>query len=122
MGTRILVVDDNEMNRKLLRDVLQIKGYEVLEAHDGNEGVKMATELRPSLILMDVQMPGLNGVAATRILKADSRTKDIKIVSLSAYALDASDYEFRHAGFDDYLAKPLNIHLVAEKVRLLVGA
>lgn len=121
MAARILVVDDNDINRKLLRDVLLIKGYEVLEAKDGNEGVRMATELHPKIILMDVQMPGMDGMTATRTLKADPRTKDIKIVSLSAFSLDAEQKEFMQTGFDDYLSKPLNIHVMAEKVRRLAG-
>lgn len=121
MTGKILVVDDNDANRTLLRDVLQLKGYEILEADDGKEGVSLAREHLPALILMDVQMPVMDGMTATKILKADPRTKDIKIVSLTAYAVNVEQREFMNTGFDDYLSKPLSIHTLTEKVQQLIG-
>ena len=121
MSAKILVVDDNDVNRTLLKDVLQLRGYEILEAKDGKEGVRLARENLPDLILMDVQMPVMNGMAATKMLKADPRTKDIKIVSLTAYAVDADEQEFLKTGFDDYLSKPFSVRNLTDKVSQLVG-
>ena len=122
MERTILVVEDNDMNRSLVKDVLALGGYEILEARNGSEGVRLAREHLPDLILMDVQMPVMNGMTATKILKADSRTRAIKIISLSAYAVDVTPEEFLQTGFDDYLSKPLNIHTLTDKVRqFLVG-
>ncbi len=122
MERTILVVEDNDANRSLVKDVLALGGYEILEARNGSEGVRLAREHLPDLILMDVQMPVMNGMTATKILKADSRTRAIKIISLSAYAVDVTPEEFLQTGFDDYLSKPLNIHTLTDKVRqFLVG-
>lgn len=117
MERTILVVEDNDVNRSLVKDVLALGGYEILEARNGSEGVRLAREHLPDLILMDVQMPVMNGMTATKILKADSRTKEIKIISLSAYGVDVTPEEFLQTGFDDYLSKPLNIHTLTDKVR-----
>jgi len=117
MERTIVVVEDNDVNRSLVKDVLALGGYEILEARNGSEGVRLAREHLPDLILMDVQMPVMNGMTATKILKADSRTRAIKIISLSAYAVDATPEEFLQTGFDDYLSKPLNIHTLTDKVR-----
>jgi CheY-like chemotaxis protein len=121
MERTILVVEDNDANRSLVKDVLALGGYEILEARDGSEGVRLAREHLPDLILMDVQMPVMNGLTATKILKADPLTKAIKVISLSAYAADVAQEEFLKTGFDDYLSKPLNIHALADKVRQYVG-
>jgi len=118
---KVLVVDDNDVNRTLLRDVLHLKGYEVMEAKDGSEGVRMARAHMPVLILMDVQMPVMDGMAATKMLKADPGTKEIKIISLTAYAVNVEEQEFMKTGFDDYLSKPLSIHTLIEKVKQFAG-
>lgn len=109
MSARILVVDDARQNRALLRDVLTHYGYEVIEARDGEEAVRLTKERMPALVLMDVQMPVMDGIEAMKLLKANPETKHIKIISLSAFAMDMEMGPFRSAGFDDYITKPIDI-------------
>jgi two-component system cell cycle response regulator DivK len=113
MTVKILVVDDDAANRALLKDVLTYYGYEVLEASDGNEGISRAREHMPQMILMDLQMPVMNGVEATKILKADPQTKDIKIILLTGYA----EKEFAESGFDGYLSKPIDIRQLPDLIK-----
>jgi len=109
MSRTILVVDDNDMNRKLLTDVLTKDGYSVLPARDGAEGVALAIAHAPDLILMDIQMPVMNGLEAGKALRSDPRTKDIRLLALTSYnVLEEKDDFFRN-GFDGYLDKPLNL-------------
>jgi CheY-like chemotaxis protein len=105
---KILVVEDNETNRLLLRDILLYHGYEVIEAEDGSEGVRLAREHMPDLILMDIYMPVMDGIAAGRMLKADARTKSIKIVALTSSAMKGDKEKILAAGFDAYMAKPID--------------
>lgn len=108
MSHKILVVEDNENNRRLLRDILTFHGHEVLVAADGQEGVVMARELMPDLILMDIQMPGMDGMTATGILKGDPATSGLKIIALTSFAMQGDREKFLEAGFDGYLSKPIN--------------
>lgn len=109
MAKKILVVDDLEQNRMLLKDVLEHFGYEVVEADNGEEGVKMAREELPDLILMDMNMPVMNGLEAGKLLRSDPRTKEIKILALSAFnTIDDKDIFFA-TGFDGYIEKPIDI-------------
>jgi CheY-like chemotaxis protein len=108
MSQKILVVEDNHKNRALIRDVLKYHGYEVLEAADGNEGIQMAKEHNPSLIFMDIHMPVMNGFDAIKILKTDAKTKDIKIVAVTSFAMKGDREDIMKAGADEYIAKPLN--------------
>jgi len=87
MSQKILVIEDNDKNRLLIRDILRYYGYEVLEATDGEEGIKMAKEHKPALIFMDMQMPVMNGFNAINILKGDAETKDIKIIAVTSFAM-----------------------------------
>jgi CheY-like chemotaxis protein len=105
---KILIVEDNEKNLTLLRDILTFYGYEVAVACDGQEGVALARELMPDLILMDIQMPGLDGMAAGRILKEDPETCGLKIIALTSFAMQGDREKFMAAGFDGYLAKPIS--------------
>jgi two-component system, cell cycle response regulator DivK len=108
-GELILVVEDNDKNRKLVRDVLTHKGYEVIEAETGEEGVRLAKARLPRLILMDIQLPGIDGIEALRQLRAEDATRRIPIVAVTASALDRDRQKIMAAGFDGYQAKPLNI-------------
>lgn len=108
MTHKILIVEDNENNRSLLRDILVFHGYEVAVACDGQEGVVLARELMPDLILMDIQMPGLNGMSAGSILKGDPKTSGLKIIALTSFAMRGDREKFLAAGFDGYLSKPIN--------------
>jgi len=104
----ILIVEDNENNRNLLKDILIFHGYEVSVAADGHEGISLARELLPDLTLMDIQMPGLDGLTAVQILKGDPATSGLKVIALTSFAMQGDRDTFMAAGFDDYLAKPIS--------------
>jgi CheY-like chemotaxis protein len=108
-GERILVVEDNEMNMKLLRDVLLAKGYRALEATTGGEAVTQAIEHEPDLVLMDIQLPDVDGIELLRLLRTDERTAAIPVLAVTAQAMLGDRERFLAAGFDGYVAKPLNI-------------
>lgn len=121
MGVKILVADDTRENRALLKDVLMYYGYEVIEAQDGAEAVKLAKERVPALVLMDIQMPVMGGIEAMKLLKADPETKHIKIISLTAFAVDMDTEQFRNAGFDDYISKPIDIRKLPALIQKHLG-
>lgn len=106
---RILVVEDNERNLKLVRDVLQYAGYEIIEARTGELGVKLARECSPHLVLMDLQLPGIDGEQAMRHLRDDDRTRRIPVVALTASAMKDDRARILQAGFDGYLEKPISV-------------
>ena len=108
-GGRILVVEDNEKNMKLVRDVLQASGYLTLEADTGVRGIELAVEHRPELVLMDVQLPDIDGVEVLRRLRADERTASLPVLAFTAQAMDGDRERFLAAGFDGYLSKPVDI-------------
>jgi len=117
MSTRILVVEDQADNRRILRDLLTSVGYEILEAVTGDEGVMLATTQRPDLILMDVQLPGIDGYEATRRIKADPELRHIPIIAVTSYALSGDDAQAFAAGCDAYVAKPFSTRALLAKVR-----
>ena len=102
----ILYVEDNEMNRKIVRDLLKRTTYKLVEAHDGEAGVAKALEIRPDLILMDIQLPKLSGLDATRKLRAEAATAAIPIITMTSFALSGDDQKAKEAGATAYLAKP----------------
>jgi two-component system, cell cycle response regulator DivK len=108
-GEQILVVEDNEKNMKLFRDVLQAAGYRTLEATTGGRAVELATEHGPDLVLMDIQLPDIDGVEALGRLRADERTASIPVLAVTAQAMHGDRARFLAAGFDGYVSKPLNI-------------
>ena len=116
MGKTILIVEDEPRNLKLLRDLLQRFGYEILEATDGEQGVKSAGEKMPDLILMDIMMPKMDGLEATRIIKADIKTKHIPIIALTSYAMKGDREKTIEAGCDGYIAKPIDIKEVLKTI------
>jgi len=109
MPHTILVVDDNDQNRALLHDVLELSGFDVLLAENGEEAVLMAREHRPDLILMDIQMPVMNGLEAGKLLRSDPRTKDIGILALSCSSVIDDKDNFFDSGFDGHIDKPIDI-------------
>jgi two-component system, cell cycle response regulator DivK len=116
----ILVVEDNDKNRKLVRDVLTFKGYEIIEAETGEEGVHLAQERHPSLILMDIRLPGIDGIEALRQLRAEEATREIPIIAMTASVMTADRQKITDAGFDAFQSKPLKvIDFVAAVERLL---
>lgn len=108
MTPKILIVEDNDDNRELLREILLFHGYEVSTAGNGQEGVELARELMPDLILMDIQMPIMDGMRATDILKNDLATAPLKIIALTSFAMRGDQGKYLAAGFNDYLSKPIN--------------
>ena len=117
MKKRILVIEDTKDNRKILRDLLTYSGYEIIEAEDGATGVAMAAAQVPDLILMDIQLPVIDGYEATRRIKADPATRHIPIVAVTSYALAGDEAKTRDAGCDGYIAKPYNPRDLLQKVR-----
>jgi two-component system cell cycle response regulator DivK len=113
----ILIVDDNENNRKLARDVLGFAGFETLEASGGIEGVALAQERNPDLVLMDIRMPDLSGTEALKILREDSRTAEIPIVALTSSTMRGDEQRFLAEGFDGFLAKPISVREFPDQVR-----
>jgi two-component system cell cycle response regulator DivK len=116
MPKTILIVEDEPRNMKLLHDLLQRFGYEIIEASDGEQGVKIAGEKIPDLILMDIMMPKMDGLEATRIIKADEKTKHIPIIALTSYAMKGDREKTIEAGCDGYIAKPIDIKEVLKVI------
>ena len=107
-GKTILYVEDNEANRKIVRHLLKQTSYTLIEAYDGEEGVAKALETRPDLILMDVQLPKISGLEATRRLRAEAATADTPIIAITSFALSGDDHKAKEAGATAYLAKPFS--------------
>ena len=117
MSKRILVIEDQEDNRTILRDLLTMAGYELIEAADGEEGVKLAQQEKPDLILMDIQLPVIDGYEATRRIKANAELKAIPIIAVTSYALSGDEAKARAAGCDGYVTKPFSPRELLAKVR-----
>jgi len=118
----ILIVEDNEKNMKLVRDVLQAKGYATVEAVTGEEGVRLAAERTPDLILMDIQLPGINGIEALRQVRADPRTALIPAIAVTASVMQGDRKKITEAGFDGYIGKPINLKEFLQAVREMIEA
>ena len=116
----VLIVEDNEKNMKLARDVLQAKGYATLEAATGEEGVRLAKEKVPDLVLMDIQLPGINGIEAFKQIRADGRTARIPVVALTASVTPTDRSQITAAGFDAFVGKPINLKEFVDTVKRLV--
>ena len=117
MNRRILVVEDQEDNRRIMRDLLANAGYEVIEAVNGVEGVAFAEQHLPDLILMDIQLPGLDGYEATRRIKAKPMLRHIPIIAVTSYALSGDDVEALEVGCDAYFSKPVSPRKLLAKIR-----
>jgi two-component system cell cycle response regulator DivK len=120
-GELILIVEDNEKNRKLERDILQFHGYRTAEADNGEDGVALALATPPALILMDIQLPRMNGIEALRLLRADERTRDIPIIAVTASAMSQDRQKIMAAGFDAYQAKPIDVTGFVAAVREMLA-
>ncbi len=122
MTKRILVVEDQHDNRQILRDLLIPAGYDLIEAWDGEAAVTKAKAERPDLILMDIQLPGIDGYEATRRIKADPLLKATPIIAITSYALSGDEDKTRAAGCDGYVAKPYSPRALLKKIREFVPA
>jgi two-component system, cell cycle response regulator DivK len=116
----VLIVEDNEKNMKLARDVLQAKGYSTVEAVSGEEGVKLAKEKKPDLVLMDIQLPGISGIEAFKQIRGNASTKAIPVIALTASVTPTDRTAISAAGFDAFLGKPINLKEFIDTVKRLV--
>jgi CheY-like chemotaxis protein len=121
MDRKILVVEDNDKNRRLIGDVLKYYGYDVIEAVNGDEGINMTREYKPDLILMDMQMPVMDGFTAMKILKNDPTTKHIRIIAITSFAMTGDKERIMSAGADDYISKPVNTMELPMRIEKLLG-
>ena len=118
----ILIIEDNEKNRKLCRDVLQVKGYKTIESETAEVGLKLALEQSPDLVLMDIQLPGMDGITAMKQLKADPNTQNIPIIAITASAMTNNRTSMLAEGFDGYQTKPISLKdFLAEVQRVLAA-
>lgn len=115
----VLIVEDNEKNMKLARDVLQAKGYQTVEAVTGEEGVKLTGERKPDLVLMDIQLPGISGIEALKQIRADAATAAIPVIALTASVTPTDRGLITAAGFDAFISKPINLKEFLDTVKRL---
>ena len=116
MSTRILIVDDNPVNLKLATDVLEMEGYAIEKAVDAEQAQEMLKSATPDLILMDIALPGMDGLTLTRKLKADERLKDVPVVAMTAFAMKGDEQKARDAGCDGYITKPIDTRKLPQQV------
>ena len=116
----ILIVEDNEKNRKLVRDVLTFTGYRLAEAETGEDGVRLAKELRPDLVLMDIQLPGINGITALGQIRDDPAIRDTPVIAVTASAMTQDRQKIMAAGFNGYQSKPINVKDFVAAVRAML--
>jgi len=120
-GELILIVEDNEKNRRLVRDVLQFKGYQTIESETGEEGLELARSRQPALVLMDIQLPGIDGITALQRLRDDPATRGIRVMAVTASAMTQDRQTILAAGFDAYQSKPINVRAFLEAVQELLA-
>ncbi len=113
----ILIVEDNEKNLKLVRDVLQVKGFSTLEAGTAEDGIRLARENKPDLILMDIHLPGMNGIEALKVLRGEAATAAIPVIAVTASVMQQDRKQITEAGFDAYVGKPINLKEFLDAVR-----
>jgi two-component system cell cycle response regulator DivK len=116
----ILIIEDNEKNMKLVRDVLRVKGYQTLEAGNAEDGIELATQRKPDLVLMDIQLPGMNGIDALGVLRGNPATSAIPVVAVTASVMQQDRKQITEAGFDGYIGKPINLKEFLETVRSML--
>jgi two-component system cell cycle response regulator DivK len=119
-GELILIIEDNEKNRRLVRDVLQFKGYETIETETGEEGVELARTRQPALVLMDIQLPGIDGITALKRLREDPATREIRVIAVTASAMTQDRQNILAAGFDGYQSKPINVKSFLDAVETIL--
>ena len=121
-GELILIIEDNEKNRKLVRDVLNVKGFKTIESETAEEGLKLAIEKSPSLILMDIQLPGMDGITALKHLKTNPETKSIPVIAITASAMTYNRVTMLAEGFDGYQTKPISVKDFLEEIRRVLDS
>lgn len=118
----VLIIEDNEMNMKLVRDVLQFKGYKTLEATCGRDGVRMCIEYLPDLVLMDIQLPDIDGLTAFKEIRANPRTQNIPVLVVTASVMPHDQQRIAASGFDAFISKPINVKNFVQTVGRFVAA
>ncbi len=113
---KIVIVEDNPFNMELVHDILAIKGYDIYEAVDAEQGLEIIARVKPDLVLMDIHLPGMDGIEATRLIKSQESTKNIPVVAVTANAMKGDREEIISQGFDDYISKPIELTALIEKV------
>jgi two-component system cell cycle response regulator DivK len=121
-GELILIIEDNDKNLKLVRDVLQFNGYQTAEAMTAEDGLGLARSQHPALILLDIQLPGMDGFAALRQLRADPITKSISVMAVTASAMEQDRQKILKAGFDGYMTKPINVKKFTGEIRAVLDS
>ncbi len=117
----ILIIEDNELSMKLMRDVLNVKGYRTLEATTAEEGLRFAFDQKPDLVLMDIQLPDIDGITAFHRLREDPRTRHIPVIAVSASVMPDEQQHITASGFDEYVSKPINVNAFLETVGRFAG-
>lgn len=118
---KVLLVEDNQMNKILVREILTLNGYDIVEAGSGTEALKVLTTQKPDLILMDLHLPEMDGVTATRIIKADEANRNIPVLALTASAMKGEEDQILGKGFDGYVAKPIEVKKLLEAITTNLG-
>jgi len=118
---KILIVEDNELNMKLFHDLLEVHGYTTLQTKDGREALQLAREHRPDLILMDIQLPEVSGLAVTKWIKADDELKSIPVIAVTAFAMKGDEEKIRSGGCEAYIAKPISVNSFLETIQTVLG-
>jgi len=121
MNEPILVIEDNDLNRELVTDLLEANGFIVYQAREAEEGLRLAREYMPDLVLMDLSLPGMDGLAATRALREDPAIQHLTVIALTAHAMKGDDQIALHAGCDGYLTKPIDTRTFAGKIRTFIA-
>ena len=121
MPKTILIVEDNELSMKLVNDLLEANGYNIVGTADGQEVLELAKEYRPDLILMDIQLPDISGIEVTKMIKAEDSLKEIPVIAVTAHALRGDEKKIREAGCDDYIAKPISVPNFLVTVAKFIG-
>ena len=112
----ILVIEDNKLNMKLMRGIFQLGEYQIIEALDAETGIRLAREHHPFLILMDIQLPGMDGLAATQLIKSNPKLKDIPVVALTGFAMQGDEEKALESGCDGYITKPIDVQHVLKTI------
>lgn len=121
-GKTVLIVEDNELNAKLFRDLLSARGHRIVELREGRDAIKMVKEQNPNLILMDIQLPEISGFDLIKMIKADYTISDIPIIAVTAFAMKGDEERIRTSGCDDYLSKPISVSLFLKKTAQYLGS
>ncbi len=121
MPKTVLIVEDNELNMKLFRDLLEAHGYQTLQTRNGIEALSLARDHRPDLILMDIQLPEVSGLDVTKWLKEDDQLRDIPVIAVTAFAMKGDEERIREGGCEAYISKPITVSMFLDTIRQFIG-